>query len=379
MKVEQWEAYNPQGSRRVVVTRRLPGQRWLDILTTASCRVDLCTSKGTLEPRAIESAIGNRCDGAIGQLTETWGEPLFQALKSAGGRVYSNYAVGFNNVDVRGATRHGIAVGNTPGVLTETTAELAVALTLVAARRVVEADAFMRSGRYEGWLPDLFLGALLSRKTVGVIGAGQIGSAYARMMVEAFRMDLVYYDPSPNRPLEEYVTAYAGWLASRSEPPVTCTRADNVEQVLRTADVVSLHTVLDGRTVHLLDAGRLGMMKPDAVLVNASRGPVIDEAALVVHCRAHPEFKVGLDVFEDEPLMQPGLAALPNAVVLPHIGSATVWTRQAMAVLAACNVAGILMGFPLWQECDMGPFMGKEPPPAVPSIVNAKELGLAAG
>ncbi|MBW2674076.1 MAG: hypothetical protein JRD89_11780 [Deltaproteobacteria bacterium] len=245
---QPWKVHNPGGVRRVIVTKQLPGERWLEILVQAACRVDVCTSTDILGNDEIRSAIGDRCQGVIGQLTEAWGKELFSALDDAGGKVYSNYAVGYNNVDVDAATRHGICVGNTPGVLTETTAEMAIALTFAAARRVVEADRFMREGKFTGWLPTLFLGELLYRKTVGIIGAGRIGTAYARMMVEGYKMDLLYYDLYRNGVLEEYIAAYADFLVSRGERPVTCRRAESVEEVLQAADVVSLHPVLDPGT-----------------------------------------------------------------------------------------------------------------------------------
>jgi hydroxypyruvate reductase 1 len=143
---KKWRMHNPSGSKRVVVTKELPGDRWLEILTQADCKVEICTSTDILSTEEIKVAIGDWCDGAIGQLTEEWGEGLFAALKAASGKAYSNCAVGYNNVDVDGATRQGIPVGNTPGVLTETTAEMAAALTFAAGRRVVEADKFMRGG-----------------------------------------------------------------------------------------------------------------------------------------------------------------------------------------------------------------------------------------
>ncbi len=377
MSTKEWKTHNSSGSKRVIVTKELPGTRWLEILTQSDCRIEVCTSLDILSVEEIKAAIREQCDGALGQLTEDWSETLFAALQAAGGRVYSNYAVGFNNVDVAVATRYGIPVGNTPGVLTDTTAEMAVALTFAAARRIVEADAFMRGGHYKGWLPMLFLGHLMKGRTVGVIGAGRIGATYGRMMVEGFKMNLIYYDIYQNKRLEDYIAAYAEFLKSHGEPPVTCTRADSVEEVLRTADVVSLHPVLDKTTYHLINADRLKLMKENAILVNASRGPVIDEAALVAHCQTHPDFRVGLDVFEDEPAMKPGLKELSNVVIVPHIASATSWTREGMAILAASNVAGILNGYPVWPDPNnVLPFLSDNPPKATPSIVNAKELGL---
>ncbi|MBW2594900.1 MAG: D-glycerate dehydrogenase [Deltaproteobacteria bacterium] len=373
---EKWKVHNPQGARRVVVTKELPGVRWLEILIQAGCRVDVSTSTDILSIGEISSAIGDKCSGVIGQLTEAWGDELFSALANAGGRAYSNYAVGYNNVDVGAATRHGICVGNTPGVLTETTAEMTVALTFSAARRVVEADRFTREGKFISWLPTMFLGELLYGKTVGVIGAGRIGAAYARMMVEGHKMDLVYYDLYQNSALEDYVAAYADFLESRGERPVTCRRAENVEEVLRVADLVSLHPVLDETTRHLINAERLKFMKKNAILINASRGPLIDEDALVKHCRNNPDFRAGLDVFEDEPALKPGLNELDNVVIVPHLGSATIWTRQSMAILAAGNVAGILLGYPVWKRESALPFLEDNPPEAAPSIVNSEEMGI---
>ncbi len=376
MAPKEWEIHNPNGSKRVVVTKELPGSRWLETLMQADCRVELCTSSDVLGIDEIKAAIASQCDGVLGQLTEDWGDDLFAALKAAGGTAYSNVAVGYNNVDVDAATRHGIPVGNTPGVLTETTAQMAVALTFAAARRTGEAERFLRAGKYKGWLMTLFLGELLWRKTVGVIGAGRIGATYARMMVEGHKMNLIYHDLYPNKDLEDFIAAYSDFLTSRGEEPVSCKRAASLEEVLQVADCVSVHTVLDESTRHLINAGSLAMMKENAILVNTSRGPVIDEAALVAHCQKHPNFRAGLDVFEDEPEMKPGLVDLDNVVIVPHIASATRWTRQGMATLAAGNVAGILSGYPAWNQPDILPFLEGESPRAAPSIVNAKELGI---
>ena len=377
MAATGWKVHNPKGKKQVVVTKELPGDRWLKILAKAGCRVEYGTETRILKTGEIKAAIGDSCDGAIGQLTEPWGDALFGALAKAGGTAYSNYAVGYNNVDVPAATKRGIPVGNTPGVLTETTAEMAIALTYSAGRRIVEADAFMRSGKYEGWLPTLFLGELLTRKTVGVVGAGRIGAAYGKMMVEGFKMNLIYYDLYQNKGLEKYIREYGKFLKSQGEAPVTCKRVDTAEDLLKQADVVSLHPVLDETTHHLINAKRLRLMKKNAILVNAARGPVIDEAALVAHCKKNPEFKVGLDVFEDEPKMKAGLRALKNVVIVPHIASATSWTRQGMATLAASNVAAILTGKPVWSDSNnVLPFLEGKAPQAAPSIVNAQELKL---
>ncbi len=377
MSAENWKVFNPSGRRRVVVTKELPGKRWLEILARADARVEYGTETRILGGDDIVSAIGERCDGVIGQLTETWHDALFSTLHRAGGSVYSNYAVGYDNVDVDAATSRGIPVGNTPGVLTEATAEMAVALSLAAARRIPEADVYMRGGRYEGWLPTLFLGEMLAGKTVGVIGAGRIGAAYAKTMVEGFKMDLIYFDIHQNRELETHIRAYSDFLITQGLAPVKVTRAPDVEGVLEKADIVSLHPLLDERSHHLINKERLRLMKKNAVLVNTARGPVIDEAALVAHCSMIPDFKAGLDVFEDEPKMKPGLNRLANVVVVPHIASATQWSREAMATLAASNMAAILRGWPVSTDPGRLPeFLGSNPPEAAPSIVNARQLGL---
>lgn len=374
------EVHTPSSTRkyRVVVTKDLPGDRWLQMLLDSGCQVDICKHADTILSQDIIKKLISADDthGVLGQLTEQWDGSLFEALSKAGGSVYSNYAVGYNNVKVPDASKHGIAVGNTPGVLTETTAELALSLTFAAARRIVEADKFMRGGHYKGWLPDLFVGNLLQNKTVGIVGAGRIGSAYARMMMEGHKCNLVYYDPYPNKFLEDYVAHYNKVLEHAKESPLSIRRLETVEEVLKEADVVSLHCALTEETTHLMNKERLGMMKKDAVLVNASRGPVIDETALVKHLQDNPNFRVGMDVFEDEPNMKAGLAECDNAVIVPHIASASFWTRAGMATLAACNVTAVLKQQPVTKGSMLpfvdGPF--KEIPGEAPSIVNAKDL-----
>jgi len=325
----------------------------------------------------MKAVIGTRCQGVIGQLTESWDDELIGALKNAGGRVYSNYAVGYNNVDVDVATRRQIPVGNTPGVLTEATAEMAVALTFAAARRIGEGERFTRAGKFDGWQPDLFLGELLWRKTLGIVGAGRIGCAFANMMVRGHNMNLIYFSRHKNPSLEAEITAYGKFLQKQGRQPVTCRQVHTIEVLLESADCVSLHTTLNESTHHLIDARRLARMRPNAILINTSRGPVIDEDALVSHCRNHPDFRAGLDVFEDEPRIKPGLMQLDNVVMAPHLGSATGFSRQGMAILAAANVAAMLSGHPVWNRPDIKPFLTRHPPEAAPSILNADALGLS--
>ncbi len=372
----EWNVVNPGGSHRVVVTKQLVGDRWLSILSEAGCRVEYCTSREILSKDDILAAFGESCVGAIGQLTEVWDKSVLARFKSVGGKVYSNVAVGYNNVDITAATALRIPVGNTPGVLTETTAELTVALTMAVARRIVEADTFLREGKFKSWELTMFLGALLRRKTLGVVGAGRIGSSYAKMMVEAHRMNLLYFDRSRNEQLEDELARFDAFLSASGEELVSVRRVESIEEVLSQSDVVSLHPTLNESTRHLIGAKELERMKENAILINASRGPVVDESALVDHCRRHANFRAGLDVYENEPVLAPGLTSLKNVVLLPHIGSATCWTREAMSTIAARNVAGVISGFPLWRSEDMSAFFGLDPPRAIPSIVNGGELGL---
>ena len=241
-------------------------------------------------------------------------------------RIVANYAVGFNNVDLAAATRHGIMVTNTPGVLTETTADLAWALMLAVARRIPEAQAFVRSGRWSGWGPMQFLGHDVHGATLAVIGAGRIGTAVA-LRGTGFRMRLLYVDRHNNLELDR--------IGGR--------RVD-LETALRQADFVSLHLPLLPETHHLIGRREFEMMKPTACLINTARGPVIDEAALVEALRARRIAGAGLDVYENEPALTAGLAELDNVVCIPHLGSGTEAMRGRMAVMAAANILAALNG-----------------------------------
>jgi glyoxylate reductase len=229
-------------------------------------------------------------------------------------------------VDVAEATRRGVCISNTPGVLTEATADLTWALILAVARRVVEGDVEMRAGRFTGWEPLYMLGGEVSGATLGLIGPGRIATAVARRAL-GFRMRLLFTGPEPNPELEEMGARSVGF-----------------EELLRESDFVSIHVPLLPETKHLINARSLAMMKPSAYLINTSRGPVVDEAALVSALRSGTIAGAGLDVYEDEPRMAPGLAECRNAVLLPHLGSATRQTRAAMAETAADNIVAVLSG-----------------------------------
>lgn len=255
-------------------------------------------------------------------------------LEGAKLRGVSNFAVGFNNIDVAAATKQGILVSNTPGVLTDATADVAMLLMLGTARRVVEGDNFVRSGQFAGWNPGLMIGADVSGQVLGLAGFGRIGRATARRAL-AFGMDVVF---SPRPSAERIVSAEElGEFAGKvTQLPWN--------EVVAKADFLSIHVPLNDQTRHLVDASVLAAMKPSAFLVNTSRGPVVDEAALVTALRDGVIAGAGLDVYENEPELAPGLADLPNTVLLPHIGSATDPVRGKMAVLAAKNAIAIGKG-----------------------------------
>ncbi len=241
-------------------------------------------------------------------------------------RLVANMAVGYNNIDVAAATRLGIGVTNTPGVLTEATADLTWALILGVARRVAEGDVEMRAGQFQGWGPLYFLGGDVSGRTLGLVGPGRIAEAVAER-ARGFRMTLLYHGRRANPRMEEMGARQA-----------------SLDDLLRQSDFVSIHTPLTAETKHLIDSRALSLMKPTAYLINTSRGPVVDEAALVKALESKAIAGAGLDVYEAEPLMAPGLASCPNALLLPHLGSATHDTRSAMARIAAENVAAFARG-----------------------------------
>ncbi|MEW6777841.1 MAG: D-glycerate dehydrogenase [Bdellovibrionota bacterium] len=243
-------------------------------------------------------------------------------------KVIANYAVGTDNVDLAHARRRGIRVCNTPGVLTESTAELAFALLLAVSRRIVEGDKFVREGKFTGWAPSLFLGRDLYGSTVGVIGMGRIGQAFARR-AKACGAKIIYFN--------------------RHKLPADIEKAleaklVTVDELLRESDFVSLHCPLTPETRGLLSREKLLTMKPTAYLINTARGPVVDEKALVELLRQGKLAGAGFDVYENEPKLAPGLTELPNVVLAPHVGSATIGTRSEMARMCARAIIDVLAG-----------------------------------
>jgi len=243
-------------------------------------------------------------------------------------KVIATYAVGTNNIDLAAARTRGITVCNTPGVLTEATAEIAVGLMLACARRMLEGDALTRQGKFTGWAPLLHRGQGVYGKTVGIIGAGRIGFRVAETMKLGFGCRILYHSRVDH---VEWETKLDARLVSLGE-------------LLAESDFVSVHCPLTDATRHMLDADMLARMKRTAVLVNTARGPVVDEAALVAALHAGRIAAAGLDVYEHEPALHPGLAAQPNVILLPHIGSATVETRDAMGRMCAEAIIAVLTG-----------------------------------
>ena len=264
--------------------------------------------------RGADAVVAFLSDRIDGELLDAAGPQL---------RVVSNYAVGYDNVDLAACAERGVRVGNTPDVLTGAVAELTWGLILAAARQIVAGDRFVRDRAEVGWAPDAILGLELHGGVLGVVGAGRIGVEVARIGREGFGMEVVY--------------------TSRSEKPGVGRRVD-LDELLGLADVVSIHVALASETHHLIGARELGLMKREAVLVNVARGPVVDEAALAAALAAGSIASAGLDVYEFEPHPLAELLALENAVLTPHVGSATERTRAAMARLCAENVLAALDG-----------------------------------
>ncbi len=265
-------------------------------------------------------------DGALTLLTDIINREVLEACP--GLKVVANFAVGFNNVDIEAATELGVIVTNTPGVLTETTADFAWTLLMAAARRVVEADRFARAGKFKMWGPRMFLGHDVYGKTLGLIGLGRIGQAVARR-ASGFNMKVVFHDAEP---IPEQV------LQDLRVTPVP------LEELLRISDFISVHVPLLAETKHLLSDRTFAMMKPTCVVVNTSRGPVVDEKALVRALKNGKIAAAALDVFEREPEIEPELFDIDNVVIAPHIASASHETRLKMCMMAAENLLASLKG-----------------------------------
>lgn len=309
-------------NKRVFVTHQLPGERIRDL--AQQCDMNVWMGPGLLTPDGLRAELED-CQGLVCLLTDRIDQVLLDAVPDL--QFVSSMSVGVDHVDVPALTRRGIPLGHTPGVLVDTTADTAFALLLAASRRIAEADRFVRKGewtRENAWAPEFFTGMDVGGATLGIIGLGAIGQAVARRAA-GFGMQVLAWNRAP-----------------RQVPGVTMVA---LEELLQRCDFVSVHVALAPQTRNLIDAGKIAMMKPGAVLVNTARGGIVDEQALADALINGPLTAAGIDVFETEPV--PGdnpLLGLPNVVVTPHIGSATVRTRARMADMAVANALAALAG-----------------------------------
>ncbi|MEJ5365439.1 MAG: D-glycerate dehydrogenase [Desulfosoma sp.] len=309
---------------KVLVTANLSGAA-LERLRALCEEVDV---HDRFEPMEREDLLDrvHGVDGILCSIADRIDREVFDQAPKL--RVVANYGVGYDHIDIGEASARGIVVTNTPGVLTDATADLAFALILAVARRVVEGDRMTREGRFRFWSPMHFLGTQVSGKVLGIVGLGRIGQAVAKR-ARGFDMKVLYY--SRSRPGPETEAALGVTFAP-------------LDELLKHSDFVSLHVPLTADTRHLIGARELSLMKPSSFLINTARGPVVDERALVAALHSGRLRGAGLDVYENEPHLSPGLADLDNVVLLPHVGSATIETRTRMADMAVDNLLAGLQG-----------------------------------
>ncbi len=315
------ENRNSKRLPKIVVTRRIPENGL--VLLKRHFTVDLNKLDRDLNQRELLKKL----DGAFGvvaMLSNRFDRDVISELKTV--RVISDFAVGYNNVDVKAATEKGIVVTNTPGVLTEATADIAFGLLLATARRIVEGDRLVRARKFRGWTPMLLLGHEVSGKTIGIVGAGRIGTAVASR-AKGFGMKVLYHSRRASRQMESVGGTFV-----------------TLEQLLSESDFVSLNVPLNNESRGMIGKRELGMMKPTAILVNTARGEVVDEAALISVLKRKKIAGAGVDVYVNEPKVNPEFLKLENVVLAPHLGSATIETRARMSELAALNAIAVLKG-----------------------------------
>ncbi len=308
---------------KVLVSRIIP-ESGIESLKHAGFDVDVYTEDRPIPRKELIRKIP-AYDALLAVLTEKVDRELLDVAGNL--KIVANYAVGYNNIDVEACSQNHVAVTNTPGVLTESTADLTFTLILAVAKRIVEGDRLTRSGHFKGWSPLLLLGSDITGKTLGIIGAGRIGTAVAARAA-GFDMPVLYHDTKNNEILD---TRYKARLVS-------------MDELLSHSDFISIHVPLTGKTNHMISTEEFAKMKPQAYLINTARGPIVDENALVQALRNKQIAGAALDVFENEPRLADGLAQFSNTVLVPHIGSATVETRTKMALMAAENIIKMSQG-----------------------------------
>lgn len=313
---------------KIFITREVPGGA-ADILKKKGFEITVSGKNRPLSKKElIKELKKGGYDGVLSLLHDTIDKEVFDAAPSV--KIFANYAVGFNNIDVAEAKKRGITVTNTPSdAVNESVAEHTFALLLSLVHRIAEGDTLIRKGKYQGWDPNLLIGTDIKGKTFGVLGAGRIGTYVIQKAVQGFGMKAVYYDVVRNQKIEgEYGAVFL----------------PTVEEVLKVSDVVSLHVNLTAETTHLINAERLALMKPESFLINTCRGPVVDENALCDALRNRTIRGAAIDVYEFEPKVATGLIQLPNVVMTPHIASATESARGDMSRLAAENLVAYFEG-----------------------------------
>jgi len=313
----------------VIVTRRLPEPVHQALTREFDARLN--PDDRPLTADGLRQALGT-ADALLTTVTDKLTADVLSA-EPRRAKLVANFGVGFNNIDIEAAKARGIAVSNTPDVLTDATADLAMTLLLMVARRTGEGERHLRGGQWTGWRPTHMLGTHVTGKTLGLVGMGRIARAVAQRAHHGFGMKVIYHDPYPPPP--EVARALG------AEPRQT------LEEVLREADFVSLHCPATPETRHLMNRDRLALMRPDAFLVNSARGDVVDEAALVDALTSRRIAGAALDVFEREPQVTQALTTMDNVVLLPHLGSATTETRVAMGMRAFENLQRFFSGQPL--------------------------------
>jgi D-3-phosphoglycerate dehydrogenase len=308
---------------KILVTRKII-EDGLNLLLSKGFELEINPYNRPLTRDELLEKIKDK-DAVITQLVDKVDREFFEAGEKV--KIVANYAVGYDNIDLEEATKRGVYVTNTPNVLNNATAELAWTLLFSVARRVIPADKFMRTGQYKGWDPLLFLGKEVTGKTLGVIGMGRIGYTFAKMS-KGFNMKVIYYDIYRNETAEKEIPA----------------EYVDLDTLLKESDFISIHVPLTPQTKHLITERELKLMKKSAILINTSRGPIIDEKALVKALKEGWIWGAGLDVYEREPEFEPDLAQLENVVMLPHIGSATEEARRGMSLLCAENIIDFFEG-----------------------------------
>jgi glyoxylate reductase len=311
-----------RNKKKIFITGKIP-EAAVKMLKKVNYNVEIFNKESITKIELIDHV--NDANAVISLLSNRFDKDIINEMKQC--RIIANYAVGFNNIDIDYAKQKGIIVTNTPDVLTDSTADLAITLALTCARRVIEGDKLVRSGKFKGWQPDLLLGIELKEKTFGILGAGRIGMEAAKR-AKAFGARIIYFSKSRKIEFEKETNA----------------KKVSINKLLAASDFISIHLSLNKDTYHLLNKENLKLLKKSAILINTARGEIVDEKELISILKKRKIFAAGFDVYENEPDLNPELLKLDNVVLLPHIGSATRDTRNAMAELAVRNVINVLEG-----------------------------------